>query len=105
MHPVSLAEIERLVADHGLAMVRVHHQPDLEGRPNLQFAVDDLNVLQSGRRQEWCRSPSAWRRLPATAVQIGFNIDLERQRQRALVAQYPHGCLWKKIAVEGAELP
>lgn len=35
MHPVGLAEIERLAADHGLAIMRVHHQPDLEARPDL----------------------------------------------------------------------
>ena len=37
MHPVSLSEIERLAGEHGLAIVRVHRQPDLQGRPGLSW--------------------------------------------------------------------
>ena len=48
MHPVSLAEIERLAADHGLAIVRVHHQPDLRGRPDLSWICVAMRLPDDG---------------------------------------------------------
>jgi SAM-dependent methyltransferase len=48
MHPVSLPEIERLAADHGLAIVRVHRQPDLRGRPNLSWTCVAIRLPDDG---------------------------------------------------------
>jgi SAM-dependent methyltransferase len=48
MHPVSLAEIERLAADHGLAIVRVHHQPDLEARTGLSWICVAMRLPDDG---------------------------------------------------------
>jgi len=41
MHPVSLSEIERLAADHGLAVVRVLRQADLEGREGISARTNE----------------------------------------------------------------
>lgn len=48
MHPVSLAEIEHLATDHGLAIVRVHHQPDLQGRPDLSWICVAMRLPDDG---------------------------------------------------------
>ena len=48
MYPVNLPEIERLAADHGLAMVRVHRQPDREGRPGLFWTCVALRLPDDG---------------------------------------------------------
>ena len=48
VHPVSMAEIERLAADHGLAIVRVHRQPDLQGRPDLSWICVAMRLPDDG---------------------------------------------------------
>jgi SAM-dependent methyltransferase len=48
MHPVSLAEIEQLAADHGLAIVRVHRQADLQGRPDVSWTCVAMRLPDDG---------------------------------------------------------
>jgi SAM-dependent methyltransferase len=48
MHPVSLPELERLAADHGLVVVRVHRQADLQGRPDVSWTCVALRLPDDG---------------------------------------------------------
>lgn len=48
MHPVSLSEIEHLAADHGLVVVRVHRQTDLEGREDLSWTCVAMRLPDDG---------------------------------------------------------
>ena len=48
MHPVTLPEIEHLAADHGLAVVRVHRQADLEGREGLSWTCVAMRLPDDG---------------------------------------------------------
>ena len=48
MHPVSLLEIEHLAAGHGLAIVRVHRQADLQERPGLSWTCVAMRLPDDG---------------------------------------------------------
>lgn len=48
MHLVTVAEIERLAADHGLAVVRVRSQPDLQGRADLSWICVAMRLPDDG---------------------------------------------------------
>ena len=48
MHPASLSEIERLAADHGLAVVRVQRQADLERREGLSWTCVAMRLPDDG---------------------------------------------------------
>ena len=48
MHPVSLAELERLAADHGLVIVRVCSRPDLQGRADVSWTCVAMRLPDDG---------------------------------------------------------
>ena len=48
MHPVSVAELERLAADHGLAVVRVRDRPDLQGRADVCWTCVAMRLPDDG---------------------------------------------------------
>ena len=48
MHPVSLAELEELARDHGLAMVRIEKVPDAQGRAGVTWTHVALRLPDDG---------------------------------------------------------
>jgi hypothetical protein len=48
MHPVSLPEMERLAADHGLAIVRAHDRADQQGRAEISWTCVTLRLPDDG---------------------------------------------------------
>jgi SAM-dependent methyltransferase len=48
MHPVNLADIERLAVDHGLVIARIHRQPDLQGRPDVFWICIAMRLPDDG---------------------------------------------------------
>jgi SAM-dependent methyltransferase len=48
MHPVSLGDVEALARDHGLAVVRVVHNPDRLGRPEVSWTTVCLRLPDDG---------------------------------------------------------
>ena len=48
MHPVSLPEIERFAGDHGLAIVRVHREPDRQGRSDPSWICVAMRLPDDG---------------------------------------------------------
>ncbi len=47
-HPVSLAEVEALARDHGVAVLRAVPSPDLQGRPDVSWTAVALRLPDDG---------------------------------------------------------
>jgi hypothetical protein len=59
MHPVSLAEVEALARDHGLAVVRSDRAADIQGRPDVSWTRVALRLPDDGTSALRCSATSS----------------------------------------------